>query len=207
MTLWINRAYDKEVHKCQDKSREELFIGGVISKYYLSRKIDIIRKNYPSNAMNNKNQFAWAIGHDPLVVPMFLSLEIAHKVANIKAREIWSQHDLTPAEFDVLVTLRNSPTPHELTPGEIQDRVLITSGGLTKVIVVLEQKRLIKRSVNKNDSRVKPVRLTAAGNRFISKAMRHLADMSGVFIRSILSDSEIKQVTHALNKIVEAHHA
>lgn len=157
--------------------------------------------------MENKKLFDWAIQHDPLVVPMFLSLEIAHKVANIKAREIWGQYGLTPAEFDVLLTLRNSENPHELTPGEIQDRVLITSGGLTKIILMLEQKGMIKRFVNKNDCRVKPVRLTAAGNRYISKVMRHLADMSGVFIRSILSNSEIKQVTHALNKIVEAHHA
>lgn len=150
--------------------------------------------------------FDWAISHDPLVVPMFLHLERAHKVAHAKAREVWDRHGLTPAEFDVLATLRNAEGAFELTPGQIQDRVLITSGGLTKVIHLLEQKGYVERSVAKLDNRVKPVRLTTSGSRFISKVMRDLADMTGAWIRSLLKEDQIKQMTHSLYVIAEQKH-
>jgi len=156
--------------------------------------------------MSQTSIFDWAISHDPLVVPMFLHLERAHKVAHAKAREVWDRHGLTPAEFDVLATLRNAEGAYELTPGQIQDRVLITSGGLTKVIHLLEQKGYVERSVAKQDNRVKPVRLTNSGSRFIGKVMRDLADMTGAWIRSLLKEDQIKQVTHSLYAIAEQKH-
>ena len=156
--------------------------------------------------MSQESLFDWSISHDPLVVPLFLHLERAHKVAHAKAREVWDRHGLTPAEFDVLATLRNAVCAYELTPGMIQDRVLITSGGLTKVIHLLEQKGFVERSVAKKDNRIKPVRLTASGDRFVGKVMQDLADMTGTWIRSVLEEGEIKQVTQTLHAIAEKKH-
>lgn len=146
---------------------------------------------------------AWAVAQDPLVVPLFLNLERARKVAHAKARTVWDQHGLTPAEFDVLATLRNAESPYELTPGQIQDRVLITSGGLTKVIHLLEEKQYVERSVARNDNRVKPVRLTTAGNRCVTKAMKDIVIMTREWISSILNDDEIRMATEVLSKVAE----
>ena len=157
--------------------------------------------------MTGQANFEWAISHDPLVVPMFLNLERAHKVAHAKAKEVWDQHGLTPAEFDVLATLRCAEAPHELIPGQLQERVLITSGGLTKVIHLLEEKGFVERSVAKKDNRVKPVRLTAKGNRFVGKVLRELVDMTRTWMRSSLTESEILQATQALFKVMESGHA
>ena len=157
--------------------------------------------------MNQEANFEWAISHDPLVVPMFLNLERAHKVVHAKAKEVWDQHGLTPAEFDVLATLRCAEASHELTPGQLQERVLITSGGLTKVIHLLEEKGYVERSVAKQDNRVKPVRLTAKGNRFVGKVMRELVDMTRAWMRSALADTEIQQATQALFRVMESGHA
>lgn len=156
--------------------------------------------------MSRESSFDWAISHDPLVVPLFLHLERAHKVAHAKAREVWDRHGVTPAEFDVLATLRNAEGSNELTPGQIQHRVLITSGGLTKIIHLLEQNGYVERSVAKQDNRIKPVRLTASGDRFISKVMRDLADMTGTWIRSLLKEEQIQQVTRTLHTIAEKKH-
>lgn len=145
----------------------------------------------------------WSIGHDPLVTPLFLNLTRAHKVVHDHARVIWGRHDLTPAEFDVLFTLRNVDAPYELTPGQIQERVLITSGGLTKVIHLLEEKGFVERSVDQGDNRVKPVRLTASGGGCIAAVMRDLADKMGEWIRSILSKDEIQAASQALHKIAQ----
>ena len=145
----------------------------------------------------------WSIAHDPLIVPLMLSLELARKVGFARARQVWDQHGLTPSEFDVLATLRNDMSPHELTPGQIQDRVLLTSGGLTKVIHLLEAKKYVERSVARNDNRVKPVRLTAAGNRCVSRAMQDLVSMMQSWVKSILTEDEIKVMAQMLRKIVD----
>lgn len=150
-----------------------------------------------------KQPYEWSVGHDPLVVPLFLNLERARKMAHTRARAVWDQHGLTPAEFDVLSTLRNTETPHELTPGQIQDRVLITSGGLTKVIHLLTEKGYVERSVAREDNRVKPVRLTAVGNRCIGRAMRDLVAMTQDWMNAILQPKEILAVNEVLRKIAE----
>ena len=134
--------------------------------------------------MPKELDFDWAVSHDPLVVPLFLNLERARKVAHTKARAVWDRHGLTPAEFDVLATLRDADDHHELTPGQIQDRVLLTSGGLTKVIHFLTQ----------------------AGSQYIAKVMRDLAQITGLWMRATLKDKEIVQVTQTLRKIAENDH-
>jgi DNA-binding MarR family transcriptional regulator len=153
--------------------------------------------------VNDKHPHEWAVEHDPLVVPLFLNLERARKVAHARARTIWDQHGLTPAEFDVLATLRNAEAPYELTPGQIQDRVLITSGGLTKVIHLLEEKKFVERSVARNDNRVKPVRLTVIGNRCVGRAMKDLVAMTQEWMHSILKADEIRVATNVLSKIAD----
>lgn len=153
--------------------------------------------------MPHKKIHQWSVTHDPLIVPLFLNLERARKVAHVRAVVVWDRHGLTPAEFDVLVTLRNAEAPHQLTPGEIQDRVLLTSGGLTKVIHLLEEKHYVKRFVARDDNRVKPVRLTPAGNRCISRVMRDLTQMTREWMSSILQEDEIVIATHVLQKIAE----
>ena len=153
--------------------------------------------------MFNDDKYQWSVQHDPLVVPLFLNLERARKMAHDQARKVWDRHGLTPSEFDVLAVLRNVEAPHELTPGQIQDRVLLTSGGLTKVIHLLEEKGFVERFVARDDNRVKPVRLTPAGNRCISRVMRDLAEMTREWMSSILQEDEIVIATHVLQKIAE----
>ena len=153
--------------------------------------------------MFNDDKFQWSVQHDPLVVPLFLNLERARKMAHHNARKVWDRHGLTPSEFDVLAVLRNVEAPHELTPGQIQDLVLLTSGGLTKVIHLLEEKGFVERFVARDDNRVKPVRLTATGVLCIGQAMQDLAEMTGTWIRSLLPEKDIQLATRMLRKIAD----
>ncbi|MGV0954326.1 MAG: MarR family winged helix-turn-helix transcriptional regulator [Fluviibacter sp.] len=124
-------------------------------------------------------------------------------MAHHNARKVWDRHGLTPSEFDVLAVLRNVEAPHELTPGQIQDLVLLTSGGLTKVIHLLEEKGFVERFVARDDNRVKPVRLTATGVLCIGQAMQDLAEMTGAWIRSLLPEKDIQLATRMLRKIAD----
>src|SRR5262245_29821509 len=64
-------------------------------------------------------------------------------------------HGLTFAEFEVLATLRGVPPPNELMPTELYSAVLMSSGGLTKVLQGLEKRGLVTRAAGKSDRRSK----------------------------------------------------
>lgn len=144
----------------------------------------------------------WAEGIDLGVTALILTLHRAHEAVLAPGRETWSKHGLTPAEFDVLATLRRTPPPRELTPSDIQGRLAITSGGLTKVMQKLEARGLVARSRDAADQRIRPVRLTAAGKRLVEKAMADLMAGSAATIRAALSKREMRMLTEWLGRLV-----
>ena len=75
------------------------------------------------------------------------------------------------SDLDVLATLRRSGKPFELTPTQLMQSVLITSGAMTALLDRLVKQDLICRSVDKKDSRVKRAGLTKKGIKAIDKAI------------------------------------
>lgn len=88
------------------------------------------------------------------------------------ARRTLDQFALTTTEFELLSTLRTYPPPHQLMPSELYNALLISSGGLTKVLKALETRALVVRTENKGDRRVHPVQLSATGLKLAEEAMR-----------------------------------
>ena len=77
--------------------------------------------------------------------------------------EVFAAHDLEFWEFDVLATLLRNGEPHQLTPGQLLDSMMITSGAMTNRIDRLESRGLVERVKNPDDGRQVLVTLTAAG--------------------------------------------
>lgn len=74
-------------------------------------------------------------------------------------------------DLDVLATLRRSGKPYRLTPTDLRESVLITSGAMTACLDRLEANGLITRRDNPDDRRSTSAGLTAAGIRLIDKAI------------------------------------
>lgn len=138
---------------------------------------------------------------------MLLQLHRAQGLAFAQARKTWAAHGLSPAEFDVLATLRNAPPPYELTPSQLHDSLLITSGGLSKVMGQLEAKDCVIRSRQQFDQRIKPIKLTATGRRLVEKAMTELALVSTTWVRRALEPDEIDRLTALLRKLADSSEA
>lgn len=119
------------------------------SKFTISELLDRMRQNWPETATPETQVTLSLIRFNDLVL------------AN--TNRITAEFGLTPAGFEVLVTLRSLPEPRELSPTELFRAVLITSGGMTKVLKGLEEGGWIERPVSAGDKRAKPVRLTKAG--------------------------------------------
>ncbi len=82
---------------------------------------------------------------------------------------------LTPAQFDIVATLGNTPG---LSFKELGEKTLITKGTLTGVVDRLEAQRLVRRDASPEDGRSVIVSLTPAGARLFDKAFSaHLAHL------------------------------
>ncbi len=73
---------------------------------------------------------------------------------------------LTPAQFDVIVTLGNTPG---MSCAELGEKTLITKGTLTGVLDRLEGRGLITRRSSPDDARRVHIALTAAGDRLFAE--------------------------------------
>ena len=89
-------------------------------------------------------------------------LRIAKKMET-RVAQLHKQYDLTLGEFDVLATLRRSGEPFWLTPSELIDSMMLTSGAMTNRLDKLTSKGLIARQHNQSDRRSVPVQLTEKG--------------------------------------------
>jgi DNA-binding MarR family transcriptional regulator len=79
--------------------------------------------------------------------------------AELTTAEIWQE--VTAREYGVLLAL--SRAPEGLRISQLLDDVLLTQGGMSKLIARLEQAGFVERAPDPDDARASRVRLTPAG--------------------------------------------
>ena len=132
-----------------------------------------------------------------LYLHRLLQLETANSDPVLK------KYGLSGAEFDVLATLRRAEPPHVLSPTQLQQSTLLSSGGQTKLLHQLEAKGFVDRSLNEEDKRSKFVHLTASGKVAIEQAMDGLLwRLDDVFKQAGLKKKEIKDLIELLHKLL-----
>lgn len=104
-------------------------------------------------------------------------------------------------DLDVLATLRRSGTPYELTPKELMQSVLITSGAMTALLDRLGKLKLIYRAPDEKDGRVKRAGLTIKGKKVIDKAIKVRFQEANISIQ-ILEADEKKSLSNLLKKLM-----
>lgn len=91
----------------------------------------------------------------------------------------FAQHDLELWEFDVLAALRRSGPPYQLTPGQLIQQTLVTSGTMTNRIDRLEDRGLVARHPDPDDGRGVIVKLTPGGRTVVDAALVDLLKREG----------------------------
>jgi len=79
--------------------------------------------------------------------------------------------------------------------------MLISSGGLTKVLSELERRGFVSRISNESDRRIKPVVLAPHTLLILNKVMIELEDAFKGWIKKSLTNAEINQLTTLLMKL------
>jgi DNA-binding MarR family transcriptional regulator len=108
---------------------------------------------------------------------------------------------LNGGEFDVLATLLRSGQPYQLSPTELFNTLMISSGTITHRIDRLEQVDLVKRIPDPSDRRGTLVQLTDKGFNAIEQAIEaHVAN--GHRLIAVLEEAERKVLTQLLRKLL-----
>jgi DNA-binding MarR family transcriptional regulator len=82
-----------------------------------------------------------------------------------------AEHDLQPGWFDLLSALRRAGAPHRLTPGQLADALMLSTGGMTKRLDHMESADLLKRLPDPHDRRGLLIELTDKGRRVVDAAV------------------------------------
>src|SRR5215217_2238179 len=101
--------------------------------------------------------------------------------------------------YDALVHLEE--TPDGLRMNELAERILYSKSGFTRVVDRLEEAGLVQRVRPENDRRSILVVLTDQGRTTIEQARRHHRHAIEQHFSQHLSDSDIKALTRALEKL------
>jgi DNA-binding MarR family transcriptional regulator len=109
--------------------------------------------------------------------------------------------DLENWGFDVLAALRRAGEPHQLSPGQLMQETLVTSGTMTNRLDRLEELQLITREPDPNDGRGSLVTLTRAGMRAVDSAMEDLLENERELLQN-LSAKEREVLADLLSKLV-----
>lgn len=96
---------------------------------------------------------------------------------------------LTRSEFELLAALRSHAPPHRLTPSDLYDALLMSSGGLTKVLKGLESQGLVSRPAGEGDGRSRPVELTYKGRDLVERAMPAVQEAEALLLQTINPDT------------------
>ena len=116
-------------------------------------------------------------------------------------QQTFSEFDLTVGEFDVLAALRRSGQPYQLTPTELFNTLMVSSGTMTHRIDRLEQADLVKRIPDPSDRRGTLIQLTDKGFDVIEKAVEaHVKNEHRAL--SALKQSEREVLTGLLRKLL-----
>jgi MarR family transcriptional regulator, 2-MHQ and catechol-resistance regulon repressor len=99
-----------------------------------------------------------------LALRLWIALARAHNAVAAHAADDVARHGLTPAEFGVLEALHHRGP---MLLGEVQRRILVSSGGITYLVDRLEKRGLVERRDCPGDRRARLAALTAEGERLI----------------------------------------
>ncbi|SIR89672.1 MarR family winged helix-turn-helix transcriptional regulator [Micromonospora avicenniae] len=112
-------------------------------------------------------------------------------------RPTFAAADLGNGDFNVLAALRREGEPYTLTAGQLSQRMLVTTGAVTKRVDRLIARGLVSRSVSAADARGRVVGLTPAGVTLTDQLIeKHLANEEAV-LRG-LTDNDRRALEHLL---------
>ncbi|MFK4762949.1 MarR family winged helix-turn-helix transcriptional regulator [Microbacterium sp. ZW T5_45] len=100
-------------------------------------------------------------------------------------RDVFRRSDLEPWEWDVLSALRRSGAPFQLSPKQLLQQTLVSSGTMTNRIDRLVGRRFVRRESDPDDGRSVLVTLTDDGRIRVDAAITRLVDVEADLLQAL----------------------
>ena len=136
----------------------------------------------------------------------FSPLEVLSRVDRLSRhldrarRDAFRRSDLEPWEWDVLSALRRAGEPFQLSPKQLLQQTLVSSGTMTNRIDRLVARRLVRREADPDDGRSVLVTLTDDGKTRVDAAITRLVDAEAVLLAT-LSRADRERLAGLLRKL------
>ena len=121
---------------------------------------------------------------------------------DLARRDAFARHNLDTWEFDVLAALRREGPPYELSPGQLIQQTLSTSGTMTNRVDRLVERGLVERLPDPRDRRGVRVRLRSEGRVIVGAALADLVQRERQILTG-LTEREREDVADLLRRLVE----
>lgn len=132
-----------------------------------------------------------------------LFVEAGRRLARIMEASLLNAHGMTSIEFEALLRVARSPE-HRMSMGQLAEQMVLTSGGVTRLIDRLAADGLIARVSCPSDRRVQWAQLTKAGTeKIVGVAETHLADLDEHFF-SAMTTEELETILPVLDRLRSA---
>jgi DNA-binding MarR family transcriptional regulator len=128
-------------------------------------------------------------------------LDAAARVIGDHMNPLLAEAGLQVGEFDVLTPLRRSGEPYTLSPTQLYESAMISSGGMTNRLDRLERAGLVERRPDPNDRRGRQIVLTIAGKRAIDDLIGPMVALEERLI-AVLTPAEQKTLNALLKKLL-----
>jgi DNA-binding MarR family transcriptional regulator len=117
-----------------------------------------------------------------------------------------AEFGLTREAWDVLASLRRTGPPYRLSPTQLYQALMRSSGAMTHRLTSLEHAGLIKRVADPDDGRSVLVELTRKGVTLVDRvAPQHLANEQTLL--AALTDEERRTLAELLRKLLHSYEA
>ena len=134
---------------------------------------------------------------DESVLKVWVILNRAQAAVAEHARQHVASRGLTVQEFGILEALHHKG---DMLLGELQHKLLVTSGGVTYLVDRLEEKGLVRRLECKTDRRARYASLTTKGRKLIGEIFpEHVAWLERAL--GGLDQAERRQVAELLRRL------
>lgn len=127
-----------------------------------------------------------------------------HAALDIRS-DIARDHGLTPGHLISLLLLRACYPDETITPTELREAVMFSSGGMTKVVRGLEQRGLVTRRAHPSDARSSMLELSESGVELIDSIVPLIEERDREMLADPLDADELAELIRLLGKIDTAY--
>src|SRR5687767_6452208 len=138
-----------------------------------------------------------SMDREAVALKLWVVLARAYAAVSERAARDVARHGLTLAEFAVLEALYHKGP---LLLGEVQKKILVSSGGVTYLVDRLEQRGYVRRKLCEEDRRARYAELTTDGRELMDRIFPEHADMITETI-SALTQAEQRDLVRMMKEL------